>query len=173
VAQDVPAHYAAPQGASELPFSAAIRVNKLLVKLQIGSQAPQHSLQSLHNETASSWLLFGLETTSLYGQAELKLRTVSSVFVGTVSSHTDHYPLSRSYIEMEETGRSDTDIIVTEPVTGEVSGLVLNLDLLPVQRLCQIALAAQKEKKVAHATPQQQAARRPKEHNFRSLLPIC
>ena len=38
-----------------------------------------------------------------------------------------------------------------------------------MQRLCQIALAAQKkEKKMAPATSQQQAARRPKEHNFRS-----
>jgi len=144
--------------ASELPLTAAVRMHKLLVKFQTRVASSEHSPEL---RAAPAWTLFALETTSLYGQAQLKRRSKTSP--------ADAYSLShgRSEIEetaSEETASSSTHIVVTDPVTGEISGMVLNLDLQPVECLCEIARAAQK---APAASPKLQAARNAKEREGR------
>jgi len=133
---------------SIMALTVAARLNKVMLSLH--TCAPESQTDT--SDVANTLQLVGLETSSLYCQ------------VNVMQQHAVTVPVTRSHgstqEDKEETGKGggmSTSISISEAVTGEVSGMVLNVDVVSLEHLSQMGAVFAKQ-----AT--KHAARRPSRH---------
>ena len=139
------------QFAMHLPLTVAVRINSVALR--------QKNLTHLPDDP----LLFGLETVSLYSQLDVSLesREDNTRHGGFSIYEFDVYATQSSGFPADSSLEAKTlSVSIGEPVTGEVSGVMLKLDLSVVEKVSTLALSE-------NYGPKKPRARSSKEYNPR------